>query len=390
VNLKSHKSREKRKSTPFIAFVLIAIMAFSPIPSLRAHHVNNIASFTLSSLSTSVQANLTRVPEEVYGWQPALIFAEVVGDFESIKLNVTADVNLTINGNQPINLPPYSIRLPLLPWSSSRYVTAIPGLPAKTIELTLLGKNATISSAVSYRLIVDDVEKTSGSYIVKEGVAELKKPPIAVTMVYNVLQDTELLKETMGLGPRGWVIGSDEDLKTLIVAFDDKGLSEVSFEYSVSGRTWVTVSPNQDPLMGTLMSFVDTVNNIIEQIRNVVPIFPDLAVHLPLGIYNATIPGQAVGNYVKFRANATDVDGNSFTSPMGFYYVVNKAGPTRVLIVDPHVKLWLLQKNVELLLKILKQHSSYNLPVDFTGNMTLTARVSEALEKHGIVPFHHW
>jgi len=350
------------------------------------------ASFTTLSLSSSIQANLTRVPEEVYAWQPALIFAQVVGDFESINLDVTVYVNLTIStivGSTTTPFGPYSTSFPLLPWSSSWFVTAIPGLPAKTVDLTLGGK-ATISSSASYKLVINGLERASGSYIVSEGVPLLTKLPVAVTMMHDVLRDTGLLKETMGLGPKGWVAGSNEDINTLILAFDDKGLDKVSFEYSVSGRTWVSVSPKQDPLMGTLKSLVDTVNSTIEKIRNVVPSFPDLTVYLPLGVYNATIPRQTVGNYVKFRANATDVDGNSFTAPMGFYYVVNKASATRVLMVDPHVKLWLLQQNVEQMLNVLKQHSSYNLPADFTGNMTLTARISEALEKYGVVPFHHW
>jgi len=378
----------------FVAITLITMLTFSPILSIKALRMSD-ASFTISSFSMSVQASLTRVPEEVYAWQPALIFAQVVGDFESIKLDVMVDVNLTINGNQPVNLPPYSTSFPLLPWSSSWYVTAIPGLPANTTDL-LLGKKATISSAVSYKLIVDSVEKASGNYIVKQGIPQLKKPPIVVTMVYSALQDRKILEETMGLGPRGWVTGFGENVKALIVAFDDMGLDpdKVSFEYSISSEGWVKVAPNSDPLMGIVQRLVGDINQAIQIIKNYIqiwiPSFDLPQVYLPLSIYNATIPGQTVGNYVKFRANATDVDGNNFTSPMGFYYVVNKASGPRVLIVDPHVKLWLLQQNIEQMLNVLKQHSSYNLPADFTGNMTLTARISEALEKYGVVPFHHW
>jgi len=388
----------------FIAIALIAmvVMAFSPTLSIKAGRMTD-ASVTISSFSTSVQASLTRVPDEVYAWQPALFFLYVTGDFVEVKLNVVfttwAGTNYTIPG-----LPfseSHSVSLYPVRWASGWYVTAIPGLPAYTWEYALtrpplpsLGVEAWIRSNVSYQLVVDGVVEASGNYTVKEGGQEPKRPPIIVTMVYDVLKDSGLLNETMGLAPHGWVAGAGKTVDSLMIAFDDKGLNGVSFEYSVNGGAWSSVTPNIDPLMTLTQSLVSTVNSIINgfkgAIRTLYPSFDLPQVYLPLGIYNATIPGQVVGSYILFKANATDVDNYNFTSPEGFYYVVNMTSPTRMLVVDPHVKLWLLQENVKLFFDLFQQHTNYTLPADFTGNMTLTAKISDVLEKYGVVPFHHW
>ena len=374
-----------------VLLTAIIVIGFLPMSAVQN---DQVVGTPLISSSTSVQASLTHTPEEVYSWQPVLIFAHAIGVFDEIKLNATFTTNVDANVSFP-GLPYSESRsadLPLVPWASGWYVTAIPGLPACTIEFKpplLPAVKAWINSTVTYQLVIDGIAKAAGNYTVKEGVRALELPPVAVAMIYDVLEDPDLLNETQGLAPRGWVISAGESVNILITAFDDKGLDNVSFGYSVSGGAWIEVSPNPDPLMGTLKELVDAINNIIQHIVSIIPV--DLPpIYIPLSIYNATIQGQTTGNYVLFRANATDVDANNFTSPMGFYYIVNKTSPTRILIVDPHVKLWLLQENVELLLKALKQHANYKLPADFTGNMTLTTRVSEVLERYGVVPFHHW
>jgi hypothetical protein len=347
------------------------------------------------------------VPEEVYAWQPALIFAQVVGDFAEVKLNVKVKI---ISSTEPsIQDFPRSLSISytvvMLPvsWAWGWYVTAISGLPNETRQFQYdplgplppppISVTLKIGSEVNYDLLIDGNIIDSGSYIVLEGKADKLLPPLVIATVYDVLDAPSLLSETMGLGPRGWTVGAGEVMKILIVALDDKGLEGVSsltFEYKVGVGPWALSLVYEDLLMQPLNNFINNANSFIQQIENIIgqDLFPE--VHLSMTTAYAEIPSQPIGNYVTFRANATDVDGYTSVSPMGFYYVVNKASPARTLIVDPHVKLWLLQENVEQLLKVLKQHSSYKLPADFTGNMTLTAMISEALEKYGVVPFHHW
>lgn len=339
-----------------------------------------------------VRAQLVRTPETVYSGQAALVFADVSGPFSEMNLSTTVTLDLTKDGSSVPGFP-WSVTLPLpmtpIPWSLGWYVTLIPGLPAKTVEgLVYTWK---VSTMVSYRLLVDGVEVASDSYTVKEGEAERNLPPLVVTSVYDVLEDCGLVKENLGLGPRGWKVGANEALKTLIVAVDDVGIQNVTFEYSVNDGTWNVVTPTKDPLMGSVEELITKLNNIIDDINGLLP--PEF--HLPsipfsIKIYNAQIPGQSAGRYVMFRCNATDIDGNQATSPSGFYFVVNETSNVRVLIVDPHVKLCLLQENVKELLKALKDHSSYQVPSSIIGNMTIVNKVADLIDKYGIEPFHHW
>jgi len=406
VNLKSHKGIEekKRKSTAFIAFALIAIMAFSPIQSSRAHHVNNIVSFTISSLSTSVQANLTRVPEEVYSWQPALVFAHVVGNYSEVKLNVSVSISATLKRDDQViwsNLSSYAYSTRMLPvsWAFGWYVTAILGLPAKTLqwEGIIYAYTLNIRSEVTYTLAVDDEAVDTGGYVVFEGEVARIMPPLVLATVYDVLYDRSILDETLGLGPKGWVAGSEETVKALIVAFDDKGLkgiNNVTFEYKVKDNPWTQVSIYEDSIMQTVNGFIGNLNTLLQGIEEVVKVIkPDFDLPellLPLMVAYAEIPPWPAGNYVMFRANATDVDENTFTSPTGFYYVVNKQSDVRVLLIDPHVRLWLLKENIKQLSETFKQNVDYGLPTNVIANMTFVNKIADVIKKYGVTPFHRW
>ncbi|MHA1632078.1 MAG: hypothetical protein ACTSXC_04625 [Candidatus Freyarchaeota archaeon] len=338
-----------------------------------------------------VEVTLLRTPHEVYSGQATLIFAHVRGVFSEIELSTTVSLDLLKDGTS-VPGSPWSVTLALpmvpIPWSPEWYLTAIPGLPAKTFEGLLHTWN--VSSTVSYNLFVDGVEVASDSYTVKEGEAE-RFPPLVVTTVYDVLNDTELLRENLGLGPRGWRVGSNEALKTLILAVDGVGVQNVTFEYSVNGGPWNMVTPTEEPLMGSVEELLNKLNNIIDLINTFLPSERRLpTIPFAIQIYNAEIPGQPAGNYIMFRANATDMDGNQATSPSGFYFVVNETSDVRILIVDPHVKLWLLQENVKQLLKALKDHSSYQVPSSIIGNMTIVNKIADVIDKYGINPFHHW
>ena len=360
------------------------------VPLLTLLLMTNTA---IETSSSSVQASLTRTPQTVYSWQPAFIFATVEGDFQDLKLSV--DITVTVDANVPVPGLPYtrsdSYNVSFATWSSKWYITAIPGLPARTVEfeLPLKSVKAWVSSDVSYELYVDGIMRGSDSYTVTEGMPELNRPPITVAFVYGILEKPELLKENFGFSLSGWTANAYEQVNALILVFDDKGISTVSFEYSTNGGPWIQSEVRQDPLMENISEILAEINYIAEQIESLIPITLERP-HLPLGIYNATIPGQSLGNYVTFRSKAIDIDDNKFTSPNGFYYIVNKSSSTRLLAIDPHVKLWLLQKNANSFLSTLRQHGNYELPADFAGNLTFVAETSEVMDKYGVVPLHHW
>ena len=59
-------------------------------------------------------------------------------------------------------------------------------------------------------------------------------------------------------------------------------------------------------------------------------------------------------------------------------------------MIDPHVKLWLLQENLQDFTMSLRKLSDYQVPSEILGNMTLANSVAEIVEKYIITLFHHW
>ncbi len=337
--------------------------------------------------SSAVVERFVRTPSEVYSGQAVLVFAKVVGELERVELDVTIRVEASAGMLSKTFERDYVIRMLPTPWAPSWYFTAIPGLPTITQKPTLK-----ISSAVEYKLLVDGVPVTSERYAVLEGKAGRRLPPIVLAVVYDVLRDEKLVGETLGLGPRGWVVAPATPQRALVVALDDSGFADVgslSFEYSVSSGPWQRLPLTEEPLSSAYLGFINDLNEFlrsVEEIANVnLPkIMPSLLVAY------ADIPGQSPGNYVMFHASAIDADGSNSTSSAGFYYVVSKGSDIRILIVDPHVKLWVLQEGVKNFIQMLKQNVDYELPDEVVAGMRHAVEVANAVASYGVVPFHHW
>ena len=354
----------------------------------------------MQNANSTYTGELYRTPEEVYSWQAVLIFAHISPPYaREVKLDVSVTIKATLDSEEIYPQRAEQVTMQMIPvaWATGWYVAAIPGLPAETRELKLIQKTFTVSSSVEYSLIVDGEVLAHGEYEVLEGNVTRHLSPLVLAIVRDVLQDPSLVSETLGLGPSGWVQASGNPLKVLIIAMDDagvEGIESVTFEYRVGEQDWTQLSVSEDPLMQSERELVDKVNQFIEEVEEEVrKYFSDFElpdVKLPALIAGAEIPGQDAGVYVMFRANATDVDGNNSTSPMGFYYVVNQESSVRVLIVDPHVKLWLLDRNLELLAKHTKESSEYQVPADIEGNVTLLNKTAYMIDKYSIEPFHHW
>jgi len=357
-----------------------------------------LATFMLSSLplntqvsgSTSIKASLIRSPETVFSRHAAFIFAQVNEAFSSIQLSTT--VTLTLERDGTIVFSAFkSVNLPMLPlpWTLNWYYTSIPGLPALTLPGPL--GNWKISSRVEYSLLIDGEEVASDSYNVIEGES-VRKRPIVYAVVEDAVQDEEVIAETLGLGPKGWVLGANKNLGILITAMDSEGVSEIYFEFCVDGGSWNALTPAPSVLMAPIDELIAGLNELVDAINSwLPPTLPRLrAIGYSMKIFRADVLGQPAGHYVMFRANATDDEGNMASSPSGLYYVTNDESNTRVLVIDPHVKLWLLQQNLQTLLESLNRSIIYQFPGDITGNLTALNKIADAVNKHAVKAFHHW
>ena len=360
--------------------------------------------FTLIILVSTLQFNevtsvdeefrsvdVVKAPSEVYSGQPAFIFANMGNYYHDIKLSLGISICLLSNGNLIFESPSFEISLPMLslPWSSNWYVAAIPGLPAKSVEM-FPGITLKVTSKVSYSVVADGLELASGSYEVKEGEYEAYLPPFVWVSVSEAINNKSIFNETLGLGPRGWCVGAYEDQEVLIIAFDDESIKEVSFEYSVSGGEWRKGCITKHSYMDAIENLVNTLNDIIQEINSLAPSLKLEEIKIPIKILSSEIPGHPAGNYVMFRAGAIDNDGSTTFSPMGLYFIVNKQSNTRVLIIDPHIQLWTFQESFEQIKKTFEGLLSYQVPEDVLRGLRRAKDIATIIEKYGIIPFHHW
>ncbi len=375
---------------PLLLFILLALMPGSLV-------------FALQAPAFVGQVKLVRSPAVVYSDQPVLVFAYVPGG-GSVGLEVSVSVKAVVNASELTPPPPflktYRIKMIPVPWASGWYIAHIPGLPAKSWSfkksffLKTITVGFSVGSEVTYKLVVDDVVVASGGYVVKESEVAQNLPPFTYAFVYDVLKDPSLINETLGLGPHGWVLAGGESMKVMVIAFDEKAQPDLSFEYRVGGGSWVTASLSDSPLMSQLYSLVNDVNSDIQNLENWVRQYAkDITIpraRLTIRVDEAVIPAQDAGTYVTFRSTARDIDGNTMVSPEGFYFIDNGGSGTRILIIDPHVELWLLKENVEQLLNTLKSNINYGAPADVSAPIKHVRKISKALVDYGIEPFHHW
>jgi len=356
----------------------------------------------------NVQAELIQVPNVVKAFQPVLIFAYVTGNFTSLELNVNYNTVCDTNNSALDFLrslyPDFwdfsgSYNLPFIPISSNYWMVSLPGFSA--LYLSFLDNTALwVDTNVTYALKVDGIERSSGNFSVEHLETTFNLPPVTIATVHALLDDPDLFIETFGGGPRGWVADEGEKVKVLVTAFDDQGVDTVSLNYSVNGGNWIDLQLQDDPLMTFINNFVDAMNVVIDSLNTLFGAIeaalsisiPELQhLYRPIVLKTAEVPGTIpAGSYVQFRANVVDVNGSASNSPMGYYYVVDKSAAANVLIIDPHVRLWLAQENLVLLIEQLISYSNYTLPqsiIKVIKNMTV---VGDLIENRGILPRHNW
>jgi hypothetical protein len=390
----------KVKTVLIIAFLSLILLLQ---PFTLTHYIPK-------SYAQILDAKLFRTPIDVYSMQPVLIFA--YSTFKDLSLKVTIDIETSTNVTEALSLAnpiPITTKVKMVPagWGKNWYLAGIAGLPAITeviereVKTGLLKHTERIeikiTSIVSYTLLVNGKEIISDSYTVKEGEITRRLPPLVSAMVYDVIKDPELIAENLGLGPKGWSWSSQNDMKLLIITIDDKGASgieEQKFEYKVNEGNWIEAKLLEDPKMNVLKDLISKLNVFLEQIEESVktlnPNFDLPLVSLPLMISSSVIPAQKAGSYVMFRATAKDTDGNLATSPTGLYYTINEKSDTKILIIDPHIWLWLFQENLEQFLERFDRNMDYSLPEGLTEEIKPSLRIAQIIKENGFEPFHHW
>jgi|GEM_PF-1095747 len=367
--------------------ILVLTSLVSVITVSYADHGDFRGDFSKMAKATSVSVEeFVLIPKEPKRLEPVFVFVKIRGVIDSIP-------KLKVNGTIMVIGPAGNVRLsrqfgprylPMVPVSDGWYVSAIPGLPARS------GYN-TIISRVNYCVIMEGSVHGCGGYEVVPEWPSLNASPVVFISVYEVINNTRLFRETLGLGPSGWRADAGEQVKVLIVALDDKKLENVCFEYSVSGNAWMSAPTYRDRLMDEYIGLIEELNSIFSDINNlgIGESLPEPS--LPIEIRYANVPGQALGNYVMFRANAGDPDGKATKSPMGFYYVVDCSSATRVLIIDPSVLMYLLMRNSEALIERLKVFVENNInETELYGQTRNLTHIAQVLKGFAYVKFHHW
>ncbi|MCL0041346.1 dockerin type I domain-containing protein [Dehalococcoidia bacterium] len=363
-----------------------------------------------TSAVSEIRIEQTPAANKVHSYQPVHIFAKLSKLTQTAQLKAALEIDFsTENWGALPQLPDgfgVDLQMPMvpLPWAEGWYMASIPPLPAQSFSFPRpLGEEAVlhISSSVKLRILVDGVKAGEKTYTVLKGEVSQELAPIIYTSPYFDITDVAdvskmmgVFEETFGLGPKGWAFPDDEAMKCLIIAWDDKGLEGITFQYQVKEGEWKAASVADHPIMGTIKGIVDRLNQALigveVKVRGIKPDFEIRDIEAPLWIGSVEIPAQEAGTYVRYRAKAKDVDGNSATSPIGFYQVVDDESKRRVLIIDPHVRIRVLQEGVKELAETLAQANAYQVPEDIVVDLEKAERVAQIVNDYGITPFHHW
>jgi hypothetical protein len=391
----------------FVILLLLSgnvIFAASSVLSVPRSHDERLS----GTFSQVRNLNVVRSPNgTVYQYEPVLIFVQLPEAPASFNASVSVSIRLYCetsgfglpscpNGG---NLGTQNYDVPLIPFpgSNNEYFSLVPGLPAQLFCVPFTGCNewVMITSNVTYSIYFDSQTINYSSYTVQVGnYTPASVPPIVGSFVASSLSDAQTTEETFGLSPKGWVAGDGESVPIVVVSFSQAGIKTVESLFSIDGGTWNQLQLKNDSIQETLDNITQIVNDFINSFNSVFCQFPLYFcvgnIWNPISVQDATIPPVNLGHYVMFKGIATDENGVQTTSPEGFYYVVNMLAKTRVLVIDPHVELWLLLQNLNMYARQTNSDLGYGLPLSVFQNSTLLLKVSSILNRFEAGQFHYW
>ncbi|WFO74910.1 hypothetical protein J4526_07510 [Desulfurococcaceae archaeon MEX13E-LK6-19] len=320
--------------------------------------------------------------------------------YNNTRVNITLTTIIDHLGLRDFLPKPVVREIPFRPLGDSWFISGFPGLPYKVINTSASWLSAdipfivTVKGVANCSIIVGDKTYNVSLEVNSSALGE-NIPPLVLAQVSNTLEDPGAYKETLGLAPRGWSLPDSTPLNISIVVVDDKGYSgirDLVFEYCVNNESWATAPVTNDTIMDYLDNITRDFNKMIHDINTVLGIagvnetIPHTSIPFFMGI--AEIPGQQPGVFVEFRARAVDEGNNTIVSPMGLYYVYNSTGE-RVLVIDPHVKLWLIKENYRQLRDMISINSKFSFPSSYMGKIESANKLAELLCRSFVV-FHNW
>jgi len=283
---------------------------------------------------------------------------------------------------------------PPTPLSDEFYITCIPGLPSLKIvseAIPPLPKEPlvlSLSSYVEYKLITNEYEYRD-SYVVKGQRFKDEKKPLIILLSDNVNN----LDNTLGLSPDSWSIPMNNDLNLKVIALDNSEIMNVVLEYSVNNGPWLYAELHRDEFMDYIEDFCTEINEkLIKSFEKYLIKLTSITIPRakpPLTIYTASVSVRK-GSFVKYRARAEDRYGNKAMSLIGYCYVHDPSSSIRVLVVDPHVKLRLIQENAEQLRDFTTLARAYGLTNKFLDLYNKYLNISQLISKNKLIQFHHW
>lgn len=171
-------------------------------------------------------------------------------------------------------------------------------------------------------------------------------------------------------------MGDDEKYKVEALVIDNVGVKSASFLYRLNEGVWREIETSFEEIP-------------LPEIKSVLGVeLPEAKIPRP-GLYISEIPSQTSGSFIEFKVRAEDVNGNAIESPIGMYFVTDDESETKVMVIDPGLKLWLCKENALHFKKQVEQCTKYEIPVDVWQKYEELADVAERYEKY-VIQRHWW
>ncbi len=198
-------------------------------------------------------------------------------------------------------------------------------------------------------------------------------PALPTPSVTDEIPPLVILKE---LHPKYFAVGDDEKYKVEAVVIDNVEVKSASFLYRINEGEWREIATRFEDIP-------------LPEIKSALGVeLPEAKIPQP-GLYIAEIPSQTSGTFVEFKVRAEDVSGNAVESPIGMYFVTDDESETKVMVIDPSLKLWLCKENAMHFKKQVEQCAKYEIPGDIWQKYEKIADTAERYEKY-VIQRHWW